>query len=161
MICVFVFMSSHHKYCQNLCQQWWKHFIWPYQDNSFWHQVINCHWLTHWPLGDLNEDLDYCGTCNQSWTKQSICCILHRWIPLYRNKFKQHHFNKHKFITVICIYIAMYKEQWSMWPLLELLSWCPILSHCKSFEDQAPVDEIYGCLIFKWVAMTWLHDTGW
>ena len=38
-----------------------------------------------------------------------------------------------------------------------LLSWCPILksSHCNSFEDRAPVDEIYGCSIFKWVAGTW------
>ena len=24
-------------------------------------------------------------------------------------------------------------------------------------EDRAPVDEIYGCPIFKWVAETWLH----
>ena len=29
--------------------------------------------------------------------------------------------------------------------------------HCNSFEDQAPVDEIYGCPIFKWVAVTWIH----
>ena len=37
------------------------------------------------------------------------------------------------------------------WPLLGLLSWCPICksSQCNSFEDQAPVDFIYGCPIFK------------
>ena len=29
-------------------------------------------------------------------------------------------------------------------------------SHCNSFEDLAPVDFIYGCLIFKWIAETWL-----
>ena len=36
-------------------------------------------------------------------------------------------------------------------------------SHCYSFEDQAPVDFIYGCPIFKWVAVTWLKDMapGW
>ena len=28
-------------------------------------------------------------------------------------------------------------------------------SLCNAFEDQAPVDEIYGCLIFKWVSETW------
>ena len=33
-------------------------------------------------------------------------------------------------------------------------------SHCNSFEDRAPVDFIYGCPIFKWVAETWLHDRG-
>ena len=46
-----------------------------------------------------------------------------------------------------------------------LQSWCPIFksSDCNSFEDRAPVDGIYGCLIFKWVAETWLHDgvPGW
>ena len=29
------------------------------------------------------------------------------------------------------------------------------LSLCNSFEDWAPVDFIYGCPIFKWVAKTW------
>ena len=28
-------------------------------------------------------------------------------------------------------------------------------SRCNSFEDQAPVDEIHGCQIFKRVAVTW------
>ena len=28
-------------------------------------------------------------------------------------------------------------------------------SHCNSFEDQASVDEICGCMIFKWVAVSW------
>ena len=27
---------------------------------------------------------------------------------------------------------------------------------CNSFKDRAPVDEIYACPIFKWVAVTWL-----
>ena len=31
-------------------------------------------------------------------------------------------------------------------------------SHCNPFEDKAPVDFIYRCLIFKWVVVTWLHD---
>ena len=37
------------------------------------------------------------------------------------------------------------------WSLLELLSWYPIFnsSHCNSYEDQPPTDEI------KWVAVTW------
>ena len=29
-------------------------------------------------------------------------------------------------------------------------------SLCNSFEDRAPVDGIYGCPIFTWVAVTWL-----
>ena len=33
-----------------------------------------------------------------------------------------------------------------------------LLSHCNSFDDRAPVDEIYGCPIFKWVEVTWLND---
>ena len=34
---------------------------------------------------------------------------------------------------------------------------CHVLSSlCNSFEDRAPVDFIYGCPIFKWVAVTWL-----
>ena len=38
------------------------------------------------------------------------------------------------------------------WPLLGLLSCCPIFksSHCNSFEDWTPVD--FTCLIIKWVA---------
>ena len=41
-----------------------------------------------------------------------------------------------------------------------VLSWCLIfkLSLCDSFEDQAPVDFIYGCPIFKWIAQTWPDD---
>ena len=31
-----------------------------------------------------------------------------------------------------------------------LISWSP---QSSSFEDQAPVDFIYGCLIFKWVSL--------
>ena len=60
--------------------------------------------------------------------------------------------------------------------VLGLLSWCAICkfpyeillegftnwlkfhsSHSNSFEDWAPADSIYGCPIFKWVAVTWLH----
>ena len=57
---------------------------------------------------------------------------------------------------------------------LKLLSWCPILevrslqfvwrssthrSHLQGLEDRAPVDDIYGCLIFKWVVETcWWQD---
>ena len=46
------------------------------------------------------------------------------------------------------------------WPLPGLLFRFPILksNHCNSFEDWAPVDEIYGCPIFKWVAVAWLQD---
>ena len=42
-----------------------------------------------------------------------------------------------------------------LWPSQGLLGWCPIfrLNHCSSLEDRAPVDEIYGCPIFKWVAL--------
>ena len=45
-------------------------------------------------------------------------------------------------------------------PLLELLSWYPVIwsSLCSSTEDRAPVDEIYGCPIFKWVTVTWLNN---
>ena len=34
------------------------------------------------------------------------------------------------------------------------------LSHCNSYEDRVPVDEIYGCPIFRWVAVTWLKCVG-
>ena len=33
-------------------------------------------------------------------------------------------------------------------------------NHCYSFEDGEPIDLIYGCLIFKWAAETWLHSQG-
>ena len=47
------------------------------------------------------------------------------------------------------------------WPLLGLLSWDSIFnsSHCKSFENQASVDFMYGCPIFKCVCRdltTWV-----
>ena len=50
------------------------------------------------------------------------------------------------------------KWQIAWQPLLMLLSLYPVMesSLCNSFEDQEPVDFIYGCMIFKWVAVTWL-----
>ena len=42
------------------------------------------------------------------------------------------------------------------WPSLELPSWC--IKSLYSFEGEAPIDFIYGCPIFKWVAGTWLQD---
>ena len=41
-----------------------------------------------------------------------------------------------------------------------LSSWYPIFqsSLCNSFDDWAPVDFIYRCPIFKWLAGTWQHD---
>ena len=32
-------------------------------------------------------------------------------------------------------------------------------SDCNSFVDRVPVDWIYGCPIFKWVAASWLNET--
>ena len=29
---------------------------------------------------------------------------------------------------------------------------------CNSFEDRVPVDETYGCPIFKWATVTWLNS---
>ena len=29
---------------------------------------------------------------------------------------------------------------------------CHVIKALQPFEDWAPVDELYGCLIFKWVA---------
>ena len=45
-----------------------------------------------------------------------------------------------------------------LWSLLGLFSWHPIFqsSHSNSFEDWAPVDEIYGCPIFKCIADTYI-----
>ena len=67
------------------------------------------------------------------------------------------------------------KQSWSWWfetrPSCPLWRHCNVLSRypvmssslCNSFEDCAPVDEIYRCPIFKWVAVTWLKDRhqGW
>ena len=40
--------------------------------------------------------------------------------------------------------------------ILRILSWCHLFktTHCNSLEDGAPVDFIYGCPIFKWIAET-------
>ena len=45
-------------------------------------------------------------------------------------------------------------------PLLGLLPWYLVMksSLCNSYEDRAPVDEIYGCPNFIWDAVTWLED---
>ena len=53
---------------------------------------------------------------------------------------------------------VMWHVSWQ--PLLEQLSWYPVMlsSLCNSFEDRAPIDFIYGCPIFKWVAETWFSD---
>ena len=46
--------------------------------------------------------------------------------------------------------------------LPELLSWCPILksNHCNAFEDWLPIDFIYHCPIFIWVAVIWQEWQG-
>ena len=62
-----------------------------------------------------------------------------------------------------CFNISLIREQLGpvvRQPLPGLLSWYPIFksSHCISFDDRAPVDFIYGCPSFKWVAETWKFD---
>ena len=37
---------------------------------------------------------------------------------------------------------------------------CDIMKSLKIFEDQAPVDKVYGFQIFKWVPVTWLKKVG-
>ena len=46
---------------------------------------------------------------------------------------------------------------WQPW--LGLWSWYPVMksSLSNSFEDQAPLDDIYQCLIFQWTTETWLQ----
>ena len=45
------------------------------------------------------------------------------------------------------LYLKIGHKMLPWWPLLRLQSWCFILksSLCNSFEDQAPIDYIYGC----------------
>ena len=49
---------------------------------------------------------------------------------------------------------------YSWWPILGLLSWCPILksSLCNSYGDWVSIDLIYRCLIFRWFVETLSHD---
>ena len=53
--------------------------------------------------------------------------------------------------------IAYQMSPW--WPSLGPLSWWLIVksSPRNSFEDQTPINFIYGCPIFKWVAENWLY----
>ena len=46
--------------------------------------------------------------------------------------------------------------------LIGLLDWYPVIwsSLCNSFEDRAPLNCIYGCPIFKWVAVTSVKRFG-
>ena len=46
------------------------------------------------------------------------------------------------------------------WPILGLLSWCPIHKSrlFNSYGDWASLDFIYRCLIFRWFAETLSHD---
>ena len=63
-----------------------------------------------------------------------------------------------RIISTFTFYIHYGMSPWQSW--LGLLSLSPILrpSYCSSFESEVPVDFIYTCLIFKWIAVTWLHD---
>ena len=82
--------------------------------------------------------------------KLILACYLYKSMPIWHTI--NHNKTQHSLITDLGML------PW--WPLLGILSWYPIFKsrHCNSFEDQAPVNFIYGCLIFKWVAVTWLHD---
>ena len=56
------------------------------------------------------------------------------------------------------IYIRRACHPW--WSLLGRIPWYPAMksSLCNSFEDRTPADGIYGCSIFKWVAVISLHE---
>ena len=51
------------------------------------------------------------------------------------------------------------KHSWGWWfdtPWCSLWRHCNVWSLWNSFEHQVPIDEIYGCLVFKWIAVIWL-----
>ena len=44
------------------------------------------------------------------------------------------------------------------WPLLRLQSWYPVKSLQLIWRSRTHRCHLYGCLIFKWAAVTWLKD---
>ena len=83
------------------------------------------------------------------------------------------HIYLHMASTALLVVTQLYANRWvcakqtqkgmlPWWPLLGLPTLYPIIesSHCNSFEDQVPVDFIYGYLIFKWVAVAWYRWEG-
>ena len=73
-----------------------------------------------------------------------------RYIYIYNNM-------RYKLVHEVC---KLYHSNgvYRLAAIAGILSWHSVLqpSHCNSFEDRAPVDFIYGCPIFKRVAVTWL-----
>ena len=125
--------------------------------HSSWNRMANGNPdLCHHTGSPGHSELIYGKIIKHHWTRAEIKIDHHR-----HTFWNIQSWNKKMVIS--CYFPFRSLHQWCMspWrPLLRLVSWCLILmsSHYNSFEDQAPVDSIYGCLIFKWVAETWLHD---
>ena len=58
-------------------------------------------------------------------------------------------------------YLGHYLNQWWLvsWRIYASLG-LNELSLCNSFVNRACVDEIHGCLVFKWGVVTWPADTN-
>ena len=72
-------------------------------------------------------------------------------------------FQGHKFsqIPTICCHIILVTHgAWRMATIIITIIVIPIhvVKALHSFEDQAPVDEIYMWLIWKWVVVSWTKD---
>ena len=66
-------------------------------------------------------------------------------------------------ITILnCPSYARTRINGSWQPLQGLWYWYHVMwsNLYNSFEDWAPIDFIYGCPIFNWVAETWLEDSA-
>ena len=87
------------------------------------------------------------------------CCS---WVQIWP---KFYHCKRCTACTIVSYITAIYQQSIvtghaTWWRVLALLSWYPLIIVKSLLLNwrSAPVDEIYMCPIFKWVAVTWLNS---
>ena len=120
--------------------------------------------VTSWFFSIIFFHYAHCFLFLVLWTKISQESICKFWTQIYIYRDLD--------VILSCAYTLHTEVHLSSWWSHAVLVCCPgghywnyypgalslKSSHCYSIKDKAPVDFIYGCLIFKWVAESGLHD---
>ena len=110
-----------------------------------WLHVVSLHAYCDWSCTLTSRHICFCDTC----------LMFSMGNQLYYSEFASVLSSLMKYYIIMNRVCHPGGHFWDYYPKVLSLSQ---VTACNSFEDRAPVDFIYGCPIFKWVAETWPHD---